>query len=229
LVHFLPARGAATHSKVDRDDGTAYELKQSVVKLMRGLLFSMMQQATKVETFKYTQGQGDCLHAKYNTRTGAPVVGDWDWGHLQLDATSIFLLFLAQMTASGCQIIYTQDEVDFVQNLIFYVETAYRTPDFGIWERGNKTNHGEPELNASSIGMVAAALEAIDGLDLFGARGGANSTVLVVPDAISRNATVLHSLLPRESRSKEVDAATLAVISFPAFAASDPALIDGRE
>lgn len=43
----------------------------------------------------------DCLHAKYNTRTCASVVGDTEWGHLQMDATSLFLLFLAQMTASG--------------------------------------------------------------------------------------------------------------------------------
>ena len=26
--------------------------------------------------------------------------------------------------------------------------------DYGIWERGDKTNHGLPELNASSIGMA---------------------------------------------------------------------------
>jgi hypothetical protein len=25
---------------------------------------------------------------------------------------------------------------------VFYVERAYRTPDYGIWERGNKINHG---------------------------------------------------------------------------------------
>ena len=125
--------GTAACSKVDRDDGVAYELKQTVVKTMRGLLFSMMQQAAKVEKFKYTQALSDCLHAKYNTHTGATVVGDFEWGHLQLDATSIFLLFLAQMTASGFQIIYTQDEVDFVQNLIFYVEVCW-----GTWGRAKQ-------------------------------------------------------------------------------------------
>lgn len=26
--------------------------------------------------------------------------------------------------------------------------------DYGIWERGDKTNNGQPELNASSIGMA---------------------------------------------------------------------------
>lgn len=52
---------------------------------------------------------------------------------------------------------------------------AYRTPDYGIWERGNKSNHGQPELNSSSIGMALAALRAINGINLFGARGGPSS------------------------------------------------------
>lgn len=44
--------------------------------------------------------------------------------------------------------------MSFIQNLVFYIEAAYRIPDYGIWERGDKTNHGLPELNASSIGMA---------------------------------------------------------------------------
>ena len=31
--------------------------------------------------------------------------------------------------------------------------------DYGIWERGDKSNTGIPELNSSSIGMAIAALE----------------------------------------------------------------------
>jgi phosphorylase kinase alpha/beta subunit len=59
--------------------------------------------------------------AKYNTANGETVVGDNEWGHLQLDATSVFLLFVAQMTVSGLKIIYTLDEVNFIQNLVFYI------------------------------------------------------------------------------------------------------------
>ena len=40
------------------------------------------------------------------------------------------------------------DEVSFVQNLVYYVERAYRTPDFGMWERGSKYNDGTPEIHA---------------------------------------------------------------------------------
>ncbi|WP_337886251.1 glycoside hydrolase family 15 protein [Fischerella thermalis] len=217
---------ALAYRKVDEDKGRTYELEHSVVKLMRGLLFAMMRQAHKVEKFKHTQSPLDALHAKYNTATGDIVVGDEEWGHLQLDATSIFVLMLAQMTSSGLQIIFTLDEVNFVQNLVYYIGRAYRTPDYGIWERGNKINHGNAELNASSIGMAKAALEAIDGLDLFGVRGSQASVIHVLPDEIARARITLESLLPRESASKEIDAALLSVISFPAFAVEDAHLRD---
>ncbi|MEC4813101.1 MAG: glycoside hydrolase family 15 protein [Scytonema sp. PMC 1069.18] len=209
------------YRKVDEDKGRTYELEHSVVKLMRGLLFAMMRQSSKVEKFKHTQSPLDALHAKYNTATGDIVVGDGEWGHLQLDATSIFLLMLAQMTASGLQIIYNFDEVNFVQNLVYYIGRAYRTPDYGIWERGNKINHGNAELNASSIGMAKAALEAINGLDLFGVHGCQASVIHALPDEIARARITLESILPRESASKEIDAALLSVISFPAFAVED--------
>jgi phosphorylase kinase alpha/beta subunit len=216
---------ALAYRKVDAPPGRLFELEQSVVKLMRGLLFCMLRQADKVEQFKQTQSPLDALHAKYNTHTGDVVVGDDEWGHLQLDATSLFILILAQMTASGLPAIYTLDEVNFVQNLVYYIGRTYRTPDFGLWERGAKINHGSVELNASSIGMAKAALEAINGLDLFGARGSQASVIHVLPDEIARARLTLASLLPRESSSKETDAALLSVIGFPAFAVTDPQLV----
>ena len=214
------------YRKIDGDRGRTFELEHSTVKLMRGLLFAMMQQANKVESFKNTQSPLDALHAKYNTQTGSIVVGDDQWGHLQLDATSIFLLILAQMTASGLHVVFTIDEVNFVQNLVYYIGRAYRTPDYGIWERGHKINRGNAELNASSVGMAKAALEAINGLDLFGVNGSQASVIHVLPDEIARTRITLESLLPRESSSKEVDAALLSVISFPAFAVEDQELVE---
>ena len=61
---------------------------------------------------------------------------------------SIFILI-------GLQVIYTMDEVVFIQNLVYYVERAYRTPDFGVWQRGSKYNDGTPEIHASSIGFFS--------------------------------------------------------------------------
>ncbi|XP_058148325.1 phosphorylase b kinase regulatory subunit alpha, skeletal muscle isoform isoform X5 [Dasypus novemcinctus] len=220
--------GLAYRKNADRDEdkAKAFELEQSVVKLMRGLLHCMIRQMDKVESFKYSQSTKDSLHAKYNTKTCATVVGDDQWGHLQLDATSVYLLFLAQMTASGLHIIHSLDEVNFIQNLVFYIEAAYKTADFGIWERGDKTNQGISELNASSVGMAKAALEALDELDLFGVKGGPQSVIHVLADEVQHCQSILNSILPRASTSKEVDASLLSVVSFPAFAVEDIQLVE---
>ncbi len=216
---------AMAYRRQGTDKGRAYQLEQSVVKLMRGLLLSMMKQSDKVERFKHTQHPIDALHAKYDTYTGEVVVGDEEWGHLQIDATSLFLLLLAQMTASGLRIIFNLDEVHFIQNLVHYIGRAYRTPDFGIWERGNKINHGIAELNMSSVGMAKAALEAMDDFNLFGADAGPESQIRVIADEIARARDTLENMLPRESNSKEVDAALLSIIGYPAYSIEKPELI----
>ncbi|GGX39517.1 glycoside hydrolase family 15 protein [Saccharospirillum salsuginis] len=212
------------YRKLDHNPERTEYLHQSVVRLMRGLLAAMMKQAHKVERFKYTQNPMDALHAKYETSSGDVVVEDHKWGHLQLDATSIYLLMLAQMTRSGLALIETEDEVNFVQNLVWYIGRGYRTPDFGIWERGNKINNGRVEINASSVGMVKAALQAMRDLNVL-ADGRQSGVIHVVPDEIARCRTTLENLLPRESLSKEVDAACLSVIGYPAFAVEKSSLV----
>lgn len=47
------------------------------------------------------------------------------------------------------KIIFSMDEVNFVQQLVFYIERAYRTPDYGIWARGSKYNNNTCELHAT--------------------------------------------------------------------------------
>lgn len=217
---------ALAYRKVDSDDGRGYELQQRTVKLMRGLLRSMMAQSEKIEVFKKTRNPIDALHAKYDTITGDSVVGDAEWGHLQIDATSVFLLTLTQMIASGLDVIWSDEEVCFIQNLVYYIERAYRTPDFGIWERGAKSNSGSVELNASSLGMAKAALEALSGFNLYGAKGSLSSVIHVIPDNIAQSNITLSAMLPRESNTKEIDAALLSVIGFPAFAVPDKTLSD---
>ncbi len=217
---------AVAYRALDDDGGRGYELEHRTVHLMRGLLRSMMAQAGKVEAFKYSRDPKDALHAKYDTVTGGPVVSDTGWGHLQIDATSLYLLMLAQMITSGLSVIWTLDEVNFVQNLVYYIERAYRTPDYGIWERGDKRNRGSVEINASSVGMAKAALEALAGFNLFGARGSQDSVLHVVPDNIAQANLTLVSILPRESNTKETDAALLSIIGYPAFAVHDLGLVD---
>lgn len=203
------------------DAARAAPLEASVVKLMRGLLGAMMKQAHKVERFKHTQHPLDALHAKFDTARGEPVVGDTEWGHLQIDATALFVLQLVQMSRSGLRIVTGPDEAAFVQNLAYYLAKAWRAPDYGIWERGHKHNQGLAELNASSLGMAKAALEAVDGFEPL---PGQAPPVLVPAGDVARARLTLHALLPRESESKETDAALLSIVGYPAYAVDDDAL-----
>ena len=216
---------ALAYKKHNPDHHRSYLLSQSVVKLMRGLLSAMMRQSDRIERFKYSLKPTDALHAKYGTKTGLEVVGDAEWGHLQLDASSLFLLKIAQMTASGLKLIYTMDEVNFIQNMVHYISRTYCTPDYGIWERGNKINHGTTEINCSSVGMAKAALEAMDGFNLFGNIASQEAVIHVISSDIARSRFTLHSLLPRESNSKETDAALLSIVGYPAYAIEDEALL----
>jgi phosphorylase kinase alpha/beta subunit len=118
------------YSKIDNDQGRTNELGQSAVKCMRGILFCWMKQSSKVEKFKLNQSPENALHTKFTIRNGNEIE-DKEYGHLQIDCVSLYLLYLAQMISSGLSIIYSIDEVSFIQNLIFYIERAYRTPDYG--------------------------------------------------------------------------------------------------
>lgn len=122
----------AYSKRVDNDKGKAHDLGQSVVKCMRGILFAWMRQSEKVESFKANQSPRHALHLKFDLHSG--LANDNEFPHLQIDVVSLYLIFLANFIASGLDIIYCMDEVTFIQNLVYYVERAYRTPDFGNWE-----------------------------------------------------------------------------------------------
>ncbi|XP_048576462.1 phosphorylase b kinase regulatory subunit beta [Nematostella vectensis] len=207
------------------NQGRTYELQQSAVKCMRGILFCYMRQADKVELFKRNQLSENSLHVLFDVNTGDPIYkADTEYSHLQTDVVSLYIITLAQMISTGLQIIYTSDEVNFIQNLVYYIERAYRTPDYGMWERGSKENIGHKELNATSIGMAKAALETINGFNLYGGQGTSSSVIYVDPDAHNRNSTILHSLLPVASSSKVTDASLLMITGFPCFAVDDDTL-----
>ncbi|KAL1227892.1 putative phosphorylase b kinase regulatory subunit beta [Trichinella spiralis] len=199
--------------RLNDDQGRYYELGQAAVKTMRGILLCWMRQSDKIENFKRVHSATYALHSKFNLLTGEAVEGTEKYGHLQIDVVALFILTLVQMITSGLEIIYTTDEVSFVQNIVFYIERAYRTPDFGMWEMGTRYNDGTPELHASSIGMVKAALEAINGCNLYGSKGTVGSVIYVDIDAHNRNRTTFETLLPRESNSKNVDASLIPTIS----------------
>ncbi|XP_057231648.1 phosphorylase b kinase regulatory subunit beta isoform X1 [Malurus melanocephalus] len=215
---------ALAYRRIDDDKGRTHELEHSAIKCMRGILYCYMRQSDKVQKFKQDPKPSACLHSVFCARTGDEVFSHEDYGHLQINAVSLFLLYLVEMISSGLQIIYNTDEVSFIQNLVFCVERAYRVPDFGVWERGSKYNNGSPELHSSSVGLAKAALEAINGFNLFGNQGCSWSVIFVDFDAHNRNRQTLCSLLPRESRSHNTDAALLPCLSYPAFALDDEVL-----
>ncbi len=64
----------------------------------------------------------------------------------------------------------------------------------------------------SSMGLAKAALEAINGCNLFGEKGASWSVIFVDIDAHNRNCTIFETLLPRETSSK-VSAWCVLVIS----------------
>ncbi|XP_026712394.1 phosphorylase b kinase regulatory subunit beta isoform X3 [Athene cunicularia] len=215
---------ALAYRRIDDDKGRTHELEHSAIKCMRGILYCYMRQADKVQRFKQDPKPSECLHSVFSANTGDEVFSHKEYGHLQINALSLFLLYLVEMISSGLQIIYNTDEVSFIQNLVFCVERAYRVPDFGVWERGSKYNNGSPELHSSSVGLAKAALEAINGFNLFGNQGCSWSVIFVDFDAHNRNRQTLCSLLPRESRSHNTDAALLPCLSYPAFALDDEVL-----
>uniref|UniRef100_A0A673KCL2 Phosphorylase b kinase regulatory subunit n=1 Tax=Sinocyclocheilus rhinocerous TaxID=307959 RepID=A0A673KCL2_9TELE len=215
---------ALAYRHIDDDMGHTHELEHSAIKCMRGIMYCYMRQSDKVEKFKQDPSPSTCLHSIFNVQTGDEVYSYEEYSHLQIDALSLFLLYLVEIICSGLQIIYNTDEVSFIQNLVFCVERAYRVPDFGMWERGSKYNNGSTELHSSSVGLAKAALEAINGFNLFGNQGCSWSVIFVDLDAHNRNRQTLCSLLPRESRSHNTDSALLPCISYPAFAVDDDAL-----
>ncbi|GAB1599348.1 phosphorylase b kinase regulatory subunit beta-like [Argonauta hians] len=206
---------------IDDDQGRCQELAHNAIKTMRGILYCWMHQNTitqNIEKFKHDQNPVNALHSVFDIVTGDPVFKKDKSGHLQLDVIGLYLIFLVQMITSGLQVIFSSDEVNFVQNLVFYVERAYRTPDYGMWERGTKYHNGSTEIHASSLGLCKAALESISGINLFGEYGASWSVIYIDIDAHNRNRTIFETILPRESNSKNTDASLLPAISWPAFA-----------
>ncbi|VDM53551.1 unnamed protein product [Angiostrongylus costaricensis] len=216
------------YKRLDDERGRHTELRQTAVKTMRGILFCWMQQSDTLDAFKTNNTAEHALHARFDLQTGMVLnrPHEAQYGHMQMDLVALYLLALVQIIASGGKVIYTHHEVNFVQNLVFYIERTYRTPDFGMWERGTRYNNGVPELHASSIGMVKAALEAINGFNLYGRTGNSASVIYVDIDGHNRNRTTFETILPRESNSKNTDAALLMSVGWPAFASHNESLFE---
>ena len=72
------------YSDYDEDRAKSNELERACIKCMRGLLAVMTRQRHKIEQFKENPSPLNSVHAKFGYKTGLPVVGDSEWGHLQV-------------------------------------------------------------------------------------------------------------------------------------------------
>ncbi|KAH0619617.1 hypothetical protein JD844_000390, partial [Phrynosoma platyrhinos] len=244
---------ALAYRRIDDDKGRTHELEHSAIKCMRGILYCYMRQADKVQQFKQDPKPSKCLHSVFSAHTGDEVFSHEEYGHLQINAVSLFLLYLVEMISSGLQIIYNTDEVPemlpdkpshqmllIISIILITLETrypSYKTLYFVLKERiGYQTSVcGKEEASTtmaalncipgmfrevdlmvhvaeslqtpSSVGLAKAALEAINGFNLFG-------------NQFSCHSLFRQTFFPLQN----TDAALLTCISYPAFALDDEAL-----
>lgn len=62
--------------RIDDDQGKSYELGQSAVKCMRGILQCWIKQAHKIELFKKKQCNAHSLHSKFHLVTGDEICSE---------------------------------------------------------------------------------------------------------------------------------------------------------
>ena len=74
--------------RIDDDRGKTYELGQSAVCGLRGILKCWMVQTPRLEKFKQHQTPLNALHSKFHLETGAEVYSVKEYNHLQ--ASNIF-------------------------------------------------------------------------------------------------------------------------------------------
>ena len=89
------------YKHLDDDRGRRYELGQSAVAGMRGVLLAWMRQSEQLEEWKNHQNTKLALHSVVDLNSGANLLDSSKYNHLQLDIVCLYLLFLVQMITSG--------------------------------------------------------------------------------------------------------------------------------
>ncbi|KAI5626123.1 phosphorylase b kinase regulatory subunit beta isoform X2, partial [Silurus asotus] len=216
---------ALAYRRIDDDMGRTHELEHSAIKCMRGILYCYMRQADKVNVY--------VLFMQLIAQRGAPLASvspsHQKHGSFQLSPLMLMLLTPLITRASTPQVETGQTATREIQNelpfKISYSHTYSHTHTLTHTHTHTQRDTYNWHLNGVvSVGLAKAALEAINGFNLFGNQGCSWSVIFVDLDAHNRNRQTLCSLLPRESRSHNTDAALLPCISYPAFAVDDDAL-----
>jgi len=133
------------------------------------------------------------IHARYDPITGDEI--HEEWGNKQNDAVGALLFKIGELHKKELPILRDDADERIVQKLVHYLAAIeyWHDPDNGMWEEYE-------EVHASSVGACVAGLEAVKHI------------VDVPQNIISQGRLTLSVLLPRESKTKNVDLALLSLI-----------------
>ena len=166
-----------------------------VKKAYRALLDVFLKHESKIDWAirKKPQHGWQYIHARYNPETFEEIAGEW--GNKQNDAIGAILFKIGEMEEKGIKIVRNHHDTRIVQKLVYYLESIeyWHDRDNGMWEETE-------EIHASSVGACVAGLKKISKL------------VDVPAGLIKKGEKTLSKLLPRESNTKNVDAALLSLI-----------------
>lgn len=65
------------------------------------------------------------MHVKFHPETGDELSGHRQ--PIQIRSVSIYLFYLAHIVRGGLVLVYTLQEYHIIQNLVYYIECAYRS------------------------------------------------------------------------------------------------------
>lgn len=146
----------------------------------------------KIHTTQKPQHIHEYIHPRYSS-DGREI--DMEWGNAQHDAIGAILFGIGRGEEFGKKIIRDQEDLDLVQDLVWYLDTCeyWRDPDNGMWEENR-------EVHASSVGACVAGMYAVQDL------------VSVSYTNIRKGLKALEDIYPRESETKAVDLAQLSLV-----------------
>ena len=146
----------------------------------------MIVQPYPKEAYRY-------IHARYDPETGNEILEPW--GNKQHQMVGLLLFKIGELARKGIPVLRDEHDKIIVQKIVHYLEAVeyWQDMDNGEWEEAE-------ELHASSIGACAAGLQSVKGI------------VHVPDELIKKGKEALNQLLPKESETKEVDMAQLALI-----------------
>ncbi|MBN1503015.1 glycoside hydrolase family 15 [Candidatus Woesearchaeota archaeon] len=133
------------------------------------------------------------IHARYNPLTFDEYCDFW--GNKQNDSVGAFLFKVGELFKKKIVVFRDFKDIRMLQKLVHYLASIeyWHDSDSGMWEN-------DEEVHASSVGACVSGLKAIKG-------------IVNVPDELmAEGQDALNKLLPRESKSREVDLALLSLI-----------------